>query len=565
MDSNTVLSCIKDDIRGVSYGRFPGLTEEENLQCAALAKQLLVAKVFSKLRPQAGCNAVADDAAIAKFRDVNNRSCQFDIGQRRTFEWEEELFGTFVQRVRKFFLPHEERPILLGLEQFLHSGSLGSGSNLGALGTDFYTKLFSSDLGVTSVSLYDAYRTWTRRSPTWRDAEDTRVELGYGTAMYDASRMTTVPKNDAISRVIGVEPSLNMFYQLGLGSVLRKRLKSAFGIDISNQADKNRELARKGSIDDSNVTIDLESASDSVSLSLVKHVVPKGQYAFLEMLRTDHAALPSGERVRLGMLSMMGNGFTFPFQTMIFSCMVSASFEYLGYGTPRADDGGWGVFGDDIVCPRTVSRAVLRLLDICGFVINESKTFVEGPFRESCGGDYYLGHNIRPVYIKQLATQEARFTVINQLVEWSAKTGIPLFKALRLIQTRTKWNPVPIHAGHDAGIRVPINLATGLRRSRNGSYIATFHEARGRKLLVEENTVGAPRGEKPRRYNASGLLLTALQGGWSKGGIGIRSDTLRYRHRQVVCPNWHAAYDFPSGMDGWQHWIDAATAVLTPR
>jgi hypothetical protein len=36
------------------------------------------------------------------------------------------------------------------------------------------------------------------------------------------------------------------------------------------------------------------------------------------------------------------------------------------------------------------------LLAICGFKTNHSKTFSDGPFRESCGADWYEGIDVRP-------------------------------------------------------------------------------------------------------------------------------------------------------------------------
>jgi len=365
-----------------------------------------------------------------------------------------------------------------------------------------------------------------------------------------------------------------MFYQLGLGSVLRTRLFQSFGIDLASQPDLNRELARDGSVSGQIATIDLSSASDSISLSLFRDVVPRGQRAFFEILRAESATLPSGDVLELGMLSTMGNGFTFPFQTMLFSCMVKAAYLCAGLDFRRSGVEGidrgdgvlptrpWSVFGDDIIVDTRAERWLRRLLELTGFVLNAAKTFVEGPFRESCGCDYYLGHNIRPVYIRSLASQEMRYAVINRLVEWSAQTGIYLHETIGYLKSTVKWRPIPYGYGYTAGIFVPLSLATGLRSNRNGTFMVHTREPVARKLRVEGSKVVVPRGEKRRHFNEAGLILALLQGGMRNSEIGIRSTDAVYRSRVTPAPSWHGNPTFPGGLPGWRRWTDAAVSLL---
>jgi hypothetical protein len=51
----------------------------------------------------------------------------------------------------------------------------------------------------------------------------------------EGNRLDFVPKNDDISRSICVEPTLNMFFQLGFADILNSRLKEFAGIDLENQ------------------------------------------------------------------------------------------------------------------------------------------------------------------------------------------------------------------------------------------------------------------------------------------------------------------------------------------
>lgn len=87
--------------------------------------------------------------------------------------------------------------------------------------------------------------------------------------------------------------------------------------------------------------------------------------------------------------SSMGNGFTFELETVIF------------YALARACGGSKActhVFGDDIITESEVVPLLREVLDFCGFVVNEEKSFSSGSFRESCGHDYFDGVFVRPVF-----------------------------------------------------------------------------------------------------------------------------------------------------------------------
>jgi hypothetical protein len=70
------------------------------------------------------------------------------------------------------------------------------------------------------------------------------------------------------------------------------------------------------------------------------------------------------------------------------------------------------------------------VLESAGFVVNLTKSYSAGPFRESCGGDYWNGYDITPFYARSLATDSDIYVVINQVLTWSANNKIPLFETL---------------------------------------------------------------------------------------------------------------------------------------
>jgi hypothetical protein len=90
----------------------------------------------------------------------------------------------------------------------------------------------------------------------------------------------------------------------------------------------------------------------------------------------------------------MGNGFTFELETLIFIGIISGVTGL----RPGLD---FLVYGDDIIVPKDAARNVLSALRLFGFTPNERKTFVDGPFRESCGGDYFAGVPVRALFVKK--------------------------------------------------------------------------------------------------------------------------------------------------------------------
>jgi hypothetical protein len=148
-------------------------------------------------------------------------------------------------------------------------------------------------------------------------------------------------------------------------------------------------------------TIDLSSASDCVAESVVKIQLPPDWFELLDRTRSKFT-LVNGKQVLLEKFSSMGNGFTFELETVIFLCIITGLSEDLRPGENVF------VYGDDIIVPQEWAGAVLGALRWWGFMPNEAKTFVSGPFRESCGGDFFLGVDVRPYYWKEDISDPSR-------------------------------------------------------------------------------------------------------------------------------------------------------------
>jgi hypothetical protein len=222
------------------------------------------------------------------------------------------------------------------------------------------------------------------------------------------NRFTAVPKSAKKLRGIAIEPSLNVFFQLGVGRVIRSRLRR-IGIDLDFGQDRHRSAARAASRSGAFSTIDLSSASDNVCTHLVKLLLPADWWELLDSLRSPKTYI-DGKWVFLNKFSSMGNGFTFELETLIFYVIAVEACRRVSV-EPNVL-----VYGDDIIIPTLAGKLCTSLLRYFGFRPNPKKTFLTGVFRESCGGDFFNGVAVRPYYLKDLPDEPQKtFSLINGL------------------------------------------------------------------------------------------------------------------------------------------------------
>lgn len=499
----------------------------------------------------------ADTACLLNFLTINSRCKDWrcDIPSSKV----ETLYGLFKENLYRFFDPSCFPDDLLS---YMEAGRTGPGVTTSSLCTDLYSKLFSSTLSCKSDLIYDLYKRSNSSQPLWEQAESHRI-LTHGLPIIsDANRLSFVPKYTSISRSICIEPTLNMIFQLGISSYIERRLNSFFGIDIRHQPEKNRILCRKGSRSGLFSTIDLSSASDSISLLMVRDSFPRFMTSILEAARSVQCQIPTyGLCIPLNMLSTMGNGYTFSLQTCIFACVVKAVYSFRGMSVtyPRNEEyGNFAVFGDDIIVETEADRDVRELLEFLGFTINKDKSFSIGPFRESCGVDYYSGVNIRGVYLKTLTSAQDCISLINELNLFSTRTGIRLSctvsHLMRLIKSKGgKLFYVPLSSPSFAGVRVPLSF-WGPKLDRNGSYLYKVYEPKRVGYSVLEGEIKFRR-YKPRNIfsvNPFGLELGFLAGAIRDGFCGVRHDNPQFSIKEKVTPCWDDVSVHSS--DEWFDW-----------
>lgn len=226
-----------------------------------------------------------------------------------------------------------------------------------------------------------------RAHPTW----SFQAEVVHG------SKLVTVPKNAKTDRTICIEPDLNMYFQKGIGRVIRHRL-NRWGLLKPDAQQYNAELAREGSANGRLATVDLSSASDSIHLHLLDLLLPMDWRGLIEQTRSPQVVLPSGKLHLLTKVSSMGNGYTFELETLIFYSVARSLIDLLASGSM---DHRCTVFGDDIIIASELVPVLEEVLHCLGFTLNRKKTFNSGPFRESCGKHYFNGTDVTPFYIRE--------------------------------------------------------------------------------------------------------------------------------------------------------------------
>jgi hypothetical protein len=299
------------------------------------------------------------------------------------------------------------------------------------------------------------------------------------------NRVTFVPKNWKTDRTIACEPEGNLPLQLAFDTYAKRRLKRLWRIDLTNQF-RNQEMAREGSICGKYATIDLKAASDSLAYNTVRWLLPERWFQYVNDIRSPLYRLDDGSCHSYSKFSSMGNGATFALETLVFAAACRAV---------GATD--FSVYGDDIVITTEHAEAVIRLLDFLGFSTNTEKSFIEGPFRESCGLDSYEGTDVTPFYLRNTYSQKNMLAhVVNNL----AKVGIPggkLWKRAKAIAQEEELLIGPLCVDDTAYVFVDAPTAYrigSLRRPRDPAKVGWEPHARAYVVKTKTRAIfGDPR------------------------------------------------------------------------
>lgn len=497
-----------------------------------------------------------DPEAALKAAIEDFRLCESDcaLSNLRILEWSNSAArGEKLSHSREMGRMRDYIEFITGagpdLDEIISRSKYGPGATVEVRGnaTHYFAKLHSWDCHPTAITLVAEalYRDraaheligfnsqFDPSSASYKEAflrEATRV-LGGSAVTYDA--LMFVFKKATMMRSIGSQPTQSGSIQLGIDSVFKDLLLVKGGIDLRDQG-VNQRLARMGSLfhdsSDAFCTIDLKSASNRVAKHLVRWAFPDDWSTLLFNVRsTDYREPPEmgGELRAYEMYAGMGNGTTFTVQTILFA---AACYAVGAWKDPSKSRGEFSVYGDDIIVRKPIAAKLIAFLEFLGLVVNKEKSFITGPFRESCGADYYEGVNIRPTYVNgELPLNEVELVgTHNTLMDspYMALTGAA--HRLRGLWKKHFPSPLPSDPLGGLGFRTAGKSAWKYVCGRDGKPIISpvWHRPRGYILHVST--------ERDSMDGLSPAFQMALALGHATQSVGLTDFSLDLRNSIII-------------------------------
>lgn len=242
------------------------------------------------------------------------------------------------------------------------------------------------------------------------------------------STWTTAPKTAVTARGIATQIHGLMLGQKSLGNILRERAReSRYRIDLDNLWAFNKAFAEFASVADTFATIDVKVASSTIAYETVYELLPRSWALLLDRWREPETSYLESVHTNRK-FSAMGNGYTFELESLLFFAIAKASALY------KQSKAFVSSFGDDIIIPAIAVTTLTEVFEFFGLTVNTTKSFTEGNFRESCGGDYWRGSDVRPMFLKELlSNEESLVKLANRVRHYSLRRGSDCYCCIRFL------------------------------------------------------------------------------------------------------------------------------------
>lgn len=376
------------------------LLQDPSLECIAFIRQ--VTRLLKKVR--VACTEKRTNAAFAKYMEVEREISQHEIcGDRldalNRVSWlASRVFATIERNIAQGDLyPHH-----------------GPGAVAEKLTPNQKYRLVTWHTRLDSVFPFDHYM---GINPGLAE------ELGARANFHDPEhetpvRVTGVPKTLKAPRIIAVEPACMMFMQQALKDNFYRYIEEdrhlSGHVNFTNQ-EINRELARIGSVTGAYATLDLSDASDRVLLRTAAAVFAKYPLLWDAMLacRSTRADVPGFGVTEISKFASMGSALCFPVEALCFyfisicALLDNRALPLTSRNIVKCSQDVY-VYGDDIIVPTGEAGPVITWLESFGLKVNVRKSFTGSNFRESCGGDFFRGEPVKPVYLRELLPSHRR-------------------------------------------------------------------------------------------------------------------------------------------------------------
>jgi hypothetical protein len=240
-------------------------------------------------------------------------------------------------------------------------------------------------------------------------------------------RVISVPKTLKTPRIIAMEPSYMQYMQQGILEIIREEVERDYLLApflSTRDQTPNQRAAREGSLSGNLATLDLSEASDRVSNLHVRTLMSRFPVLdeAVQATRSRKADVPGYGVIHLAKFASMGSALCFDMEAAVFLTVVFCGIEEsLGHRLTlkeiKSFQGQVRVYGDDIIVPVDHALSVVNKLEAFGFKVNLRKSFWNGKFRESCGKEYYNGHDVSITRVRRmLPTQRQHVNEIESTV-----------------------------------------------------------------------------------------------------------------------------------------------------
>jgi hypothetical protein len=211
------------------------------------------------------------------------------------------------------------------------------------------------------------------------------------------ARVVLVPKDSRGPRLISCEPVDFQWVQQGISRRLVAHTEDHWltkhNVFFTDQG-PNQRGALLGSLHGQYATLDLNEASDRVSLGLVELLWPDNIARCLMAARSSATRLPDGRLMKLNKFAPMGSSLCFPVMALTIWAILTAGVE------DKDTRESILVYGDDVIVRQHYAANAIERLESFGLKVNRDKSCTSGFFRESCGVEALKGSNVTPLRIR---------------------------------------------------------------------------------------------------------------------------------------------------------------------
>lgn len=221
----------------------------------------------------------------------------------------------------------------------------------------------------------------------------------------DSVEVQPVPKNFKCARIIGRMNAVQIFMLTAVRKSIELCLKhnGVWKRMPLDNAEVNRNGALIGSKDGTLATIDLTSASDCFTMTLLRECFPKEICDLISEWSGQNLFINGKKHERFIALTM-GSPVTMVMQSLFYMALADVASDIFEIARIKRERKPVlaTVYGDDIIIDVRVADLMMDLLSSLGFKPNKEKSFTTSTaswsYRESCGYEGLFGWDVSQVY-----------------------------------------------------------------------------------------------------------------------------------------------------------------------